>query len=222
MKSFAKAKNSTCRFTAKVATPPFIDGSGAWVEDGRDPDLRYAPPEVHRIGMGSCLGGSHWSKGMPGLADPPKFAFPKAHMTVAERMRSCLRISQAWKAYKANRKLPTPSEKSTKSPLRRQDRPQTERPLRVDEIEMRVQIQLDGPRSADRRSLRWHQGIIAPKSDQTAAQRIRVIPDPAKADGAADEVKYVMGGRKCEVEHFAGERIPPHPTTSKWLRSSTT
>src|SRR5258707_1269224 len=63
---------------------PFIDGSGAWVEDGAIPDLRYAPPEVHKDWYGIVLGGSHWSKGMPGLADPPKFAFPKAHMTVAE------------------------------------------------------------------------------------------------------------------------------------------
>src|SRR5712671_1228405 len=81
---------------------PFIDGSGAWVEDGAIPDLRYAPPEVHKDWYGIVLGGSHWSKGMPGLADPPKFAFPKAHMTVAdaEAVHAYV-IDQSWKAYKS-------------------------------------------------------------------------------------------------------------------------
>src|SRR6266403_634938 len=80
---------------------PFIDGSGAWVEDGAIPDLRYAPPEVHKYWYVIVLGGSHWSKGMPGLADPPKFAFPKAHMTVAEADAvHAYVIDQAWKAYK--------------------------------------------------------------------------------------------------------------------------
>ena len=27
---------------------PGVDGSAAWVENGAIPDLRYAPPEVHR------------------------------------------------------------------------------------------------------------------------------------------------------------------------------
>ena len=81
---------------------PFIDGSGAWVEDGAVPDLRYAPPAVHKDWYGIVLGGSHWSKGMPGLADPPKFAFPKAHMTVAEADAvHAYVIDQAWKAYKS-------------------------------------------------------------------------------------------------------------------------
>ena len=81
---------------------PFIDGSGAWVEDGAIPDLRYAPPQVHKDWYGIVLGGSHWSKGMPGLADPPKFAFPIARMTVADADAvHAYVIDQAWKAYKA-------------------------------------------------------------------------------------------------------------------------
>ena len=81
---------------------PFIDGTGAWVEDGAIPDLRYAPTSVHKDWYGIVLGGSHWSKGMPGLADPPKFAFPKAHMTVAEADAvHAYVIDQAWKAYKS-------------------------------------------------------------------------------------------------------------------------
>ena len=80
---------------------PGIDGSGAWVEDGAVPDLRYAPPEVHKDWYQIVMGGSHWSKGMPGLADPPKFAFPNAHMTVADADAiHAYVIDQAWKAYK--------------------------------------------------------------------------------------------------------------------------
>src|SRR6266852_4486299 len=59
---------------------PRLDGSGAWVLDGAVPDLRYMPPEVHKDGYQIVLGGSHWDKGMPGFADPPKFAFPHAKM----------------------------------------------------------------------------------------------------------------------------------------------
>ncbi len=81
---------------------PGIDGSGAWVEDGAVPDLRYAPAEVHKDWYGIVMGGSHWAKGMPGLADPPKFAFPKARMNVqdADAIHAYV-IDQAWKAYKA-------------------------------------------------------------------------------------------------------------------------
>src|SRR5215470_3430133 len=80
---------------------PSIDGSGAWVEDGAIPDLRYAPPQVHQDWYQIVMGGSHWSKGMPGLADPPKFAFPNEHLTVqqADAIHAYV-ISQAWKAYK--------------------------------------------------------------------------------------------------------------------------
>jgi len=40
--------------------------------------------------------------GVPGLADPPKFAFPKARMTVADADAvHAYVIDQAWKAYRA-------------------------------------------------------------------------------------------------------------------------
>jgi len=47
------------------------------------------------------LGGSHWDKGMPGFADPPKFAFPHAKMTVqdADAIHAYV-IAQSWKAYR--------------------------------------------------------------------------------------------------------------------------
>lgn len=80
---------------------PGLDGSGAWVLNGAIPDLRYMPPEVHKDWYQIVLGGSHWDKGMPGFADPPKFAFPHAKMTVedADAIHAYV-IDGAWKAYK--------------------------------------------------------------------------------------------------------------------------
>jgi quinohemoprotein ethanol dehydrogenase len=80
---------------------PGTDGSRAWVLDGAIPDLRYMPTDVHRDWYGIVLGGSHWDKGMPGFADPPKFAFPNAKMTVqdADAIHAYV-IAQSWKAYK--------------------------------------------------------------------------------------------------------------------------
>jgi quinohemoprotein ethanol dehydrogenase len=80
---------------------PDTDGSRAWVLDGAVPDLRFMPPDVHKDWYGIVLGGSHWDKGMPGFADPPKFAFPHARMTVqdADAIHAYV-IAQSWKAYR--------------------------------------------------------------------------------------------------------------------------
>ena len=80
---------------------PAADGSGAWTLDGAVPDLRYMPPDVHRDWYAIVLGGSHWDRGMPGFADPPKFAFPNARMTVqdADAIHAYV-IDQSWKAYR--------------------------------------------------------------------------------------------------------------------------
>jgi quinohemoprotein ethanol dehydrogenase len=96
-----KGEKLYASFYCEGCHSPGIDGSGAWVEDGAIPDLRYMPPEVHKDWYGIVMGGSHWSKGMPGLADPPKFAFPKAKMNVqeADAVHAYV-IAQAWKAYK--------------------------------------------------------------------------------------------------------------------------
>jgi quinohemoprotein ethanol dehydrogenase len=90
------------KFVCDGCHSPDTDGSGAWVLDGAIPDLRYTPPDVHKDWYGIVLGGSHWDKGMPGFADPPKFAFPNAKMTVkeADAIHAYV-IDQAWKAYKA-------------------------------------------------------------------------------------------------------------------------
>jgi quinohemoprotein ethanol dehydrogenase len=79
---------------------PNVDGSGAWVENGAVPDLRYAPAGVHRSWNKTVLDGTHWEQGMPGFADPPKFAFPSTRMQEkdAEAVHAYV-IEQAWKAY---------------------------------------------------------------------------------------------------------------------------
>jgi len=89
------------KFVCDGCHSPGTDGSRAWVLDGAIPDLRYMPADVHRDWYGIVLGGSHWDKGMPGFADPPKFAFPSAKMTVqdADAIHAYV-IAQSWKAYK--------------------------------------------------------------------------------------------------------------------------
>ncbi len=89
------------KFVCDGCHSPGTDGSRAWVLDGAIPDLRYMPADVQRDWYGIVLGGSHWDKGMPGFADPPKFAFPNAKMTVqdADAIHAYV-IAQSWKAYK--------------------------------------------------------------------------------------------------------------------------
>jgi quinohemoprotein ethanol dehydrogenase len=89
------------KFVCDGCHSPGLDGSGAWVLDGAVPDLRYAPADVHRDWYAIVLGGSHWDQGMPGFADPPKFAFPHAKMTVADAdALHAYVIDGAWKAYR--------------------------------------------------------------------------------------------------------------------------
>jgi quinohemoprotein ethanol dehydrogenase len=89
------------KFVCDGCHSPDTDGSRAWVLDGAIPDLRYMPADVHKDWNGIVLGGSHWDKGMPGFADPPKFAFPHAKMTVqdADAIHAYV-IEQSWKAYR--------------------------------------------------------------------------------------------------------------------------
>ena len=92
------------KFYCEGCHSPEIDGSRAWVEDGAIPDLRYMPADVHKDWYGIVLGGSHWDKGMPGFADPPKFAFPHAKMTVqdADAIHAYV-IAQSWKAFRGEK-----------------------------------------------------------------------------------------------------------------------
>jgi quinohemoprotein ethanol dehydrogenase len=80
---------------------PGTDGSGAWVLNGAIPDLRYMPPEAHQQWYSIVLSGRDWKQGMPGFADPPKFAFPHMRMTKqdADAIHAYV-IDQSWKAYR--------------------------------------------------------------------------------------------------------------------------
>ena len=93
------------KFVCDGCHSPDVDGSGAWVLNGAVPDLRYAPPEVHQAWYAIVMEGTHWSKGMPGFADPPKFAFPHLKMTTrdADAIHDYV-IDQAWKAYDKEQK----------------------------------------------------------------------------------------------------------------------
>ena len=93
------------KFVCDGCHSPDVDGSGAWVLNGAVPDLRYAPPEVHQAWYAIVMEGTHWSKGMPGFADPPKFAFPHLKMTTrdADAIHDYV-IDQAWKTYNREQK----------------------------------------------------------------------------------------------------------------------
>jgi len=96
----AQGKEVYRKFVCDGCHSPDVDGSGAWVLDGGIPDLRYAPVEVHQGWDDIVLGGTHWDQGMPGFADPPKFAFPHWKMTKQESDAvHAYVIDAAWKAY---------------------------------------------------------------------------------------------------------------------------
>ena len=79
---------------------PGLDGSGAWVLNGAVPDLRYAPAQAHNEWYAIVLNGTHWDKGMPGFAHPPKFAFPTKRMNTADADAiHAYVIDGAWKIY---------------------------------------------------------------------------------------------------------------------------
>jgi quinohemoprotein ethanol dehydrogenase len=92
------------KFVCDGCHSPDTDGSGAWVLDGAIPDLRYAPPEAHHQWYAIVLAGTHWDKGMPGFANPPKFAFPNLKMTIrdADAIHAYV-TDQSWKAFNAER-----------------------------------------------------------------------------------------------------------------------
>lgn len=111
--TIAEGKQLYKTFYCDGCHSPGLDGSGAWVENGAIPDLRYAPPEVHEGWYAIVLGGTHWKNGMPGFLNPPKFAFPTAHMTPqqADAIHAYV-IDGAWKAY--NKEQETASAEPTR------------------------------------------------------------------------------------------------------------
>jgi hypothetical protein len=79
---------------------------------------------------------------------------------------------------------------------------------KVDEIEMRIQIQLDRTEiSQTGEASDGHQGIERSKNQTELPRGIRAFPKSCpKGDYSADEVKYVMRGRKRKIKHFAPKK----------------
>jgi quinohemoprotein ethanol dehydrogenase len=80
---------------------PRLEGSGRWATDGGVPDLRYAPPDVHRDWYAIVLGGSHRDQGMLSFASP--IAFPETPGMKPEQADDihAYVIDHAWAAYEA-------------------------------------------------------------------------------------------------------------------------
>ena len=83
---------------------PRLEGSGRWVVDGGVPDLRYAPPDVHRDWYAILLGGSHREYGMLPFAAPMEIP-PTPAMTAgqADDIRAYV-IDRAWALYQLQQK----------------------------------------------------------------------------------------------------------------------
>jgi len=83
---------------------PGLDGSGAWTENGAIPDLRYAPPRVHKEWNAIVLAGTHRDAGMLGFGVDMHFPNIKK-LTVEENDAiHAYVIDGAWKAYNAQQK----------------------------------------------------------------------------------------------------------------------
>src|SRR5207249_11281212 len=112
--------------------------------------------------------------------------------------------------------------KITSSALRWQNRPPAEQAnSEVDEIEMRVQVQLDGAEIAQTaEACNGNQRIDRAKDQTKPPRAICALPESSpKRDCAADKVKYVMGRRKCEMEHFMAKE-PHHADYDQDRRSA--
>ena len=83
---------------------PRLEGSGRWVVDGGVPDLRYAPPDVHRDWYAILLGGSHREYGMLPFAAPMEIP-PTPAMTAgqADEIHAYV-IDRAWALYQLQQK----------------------------------------------------------------------------------------------------------------------
>src|SRR5260370_18455072 len=77
----------------------------------------------------------------------------------------------------------------------------------MDEIEMCVQIQLDGTEITHSSETRdSHQRIDSSKNQAKPSRPIRILSKPCpKRDYPAAEVKNIVGGRKREIEHFVAK-----------------
>ena len=83
---------------------PELDGSGAWTENGAIPDLRYAPPRVHKEWHAIVLAGTHRDAGMLGFGVDMQFPNIKKLTVEEDDAIHAYVIDEAWKAYKAQEK----------------------------------------------------------------------------------------------------------------------
>lgn len=78
---------------------PFLDGSGAWTVGGAIPDLRYAPPDVHRDWHAIVLGGRNRGNGMLGFGTELHYPDVKALSAKEADAIHAYVIDESWKAY---------------------------------------------------------------------------------------------------------------------------
>jgi quinohemoprotein ethanol dehydrogenase len=79
---------------------PGLDGSGAWTVNGAIPDLRYAPPEVHKDWHAIVLAGTHRDAGMLGFGIDLQFPNVKKLTVEEDDAIHAYVIEGAWKAYR--------------------------------------------------------------------------------------------------------------------------
>jgi PQQ-dependent dehydrogenase (methanol/ethanol family) len=78
---------------------PGLDGSGAWTLNGAIPDLRYAPPVVHKQWYEIVLDGTHQDRGMPAFGVDQRFPnVKKLTRQEADAIHAYV-IDGAWRAY---------------------------------------------------------------------------------------------------------------------------
>lgn len=78
---------------------PGLDGSGAWTVNGAIPDLRYAPPRVHKEWHAIVLAGTHRDAGMLGFGVDLQFPNIKKLTVQEDDAIHAYVIDGSWKAY---------------------------------------------------------------------------------------------------------------------------
>jgi mono/diheme cytochrome c family protein len=84
---------------------PGLDGSGAWTVNGAIPDLRYAPPSVHKEWHAIVLAGTHSDAGMLGFGVDLHFPNIKKLTVEEDDAIHAYVIDGAWKAYNEQQKV---------------------------------------------------------------------------------------------------------------------
>ncbi len=84
---------------------PGLDGSGAWTVNGAIPDLRYAPPRVHKEWHAIVLAGTHREAGMLGFGIDMQFPNIKKLTVEEDDAIHAYVIDGAWKAYNGQQQL---------------------------------------------------------------------------------------------------------------------